>query len=58
MQSFAIGDRLKQVLIHMVRVISEWAPARHEFLARIPVLLSMQIEKEIDGIEKNLSPSR
>src|SRR5262252_7988866 len=42
-----MGDRHKQFFIHMVRVISEGATARHEFLARVPILLSMQIEKEI-----------
>src|SRR5215831_10193381 len=47
-----MGDRFKQVLIHLVRVISEGASARHEFLARVPVLLSMQIEKEIYVVEE------
>src|SRR5215831_1198632 len=47
-----MGDRLKQFFIHMARVISEGASARHEFLARVPILLSMQIEKDIYVVEE------
>jgi hypothetical protein len=51
-QSFATDDRLKQVLVYMVRVISEWASARRELLARVPVLLSMLIEEQIYIVEE------
>jgi len=51
-EAFTMGNRLQQFFIHMVRVISEQASARHEFLARIQVLLPMQIEKEIYVVEE------
>ena len=52
MEAFAIRDRLKQFFVYMVRVISEVASARHEFLARIQVFVAMLIEKEIYVVEE------